>query len=172
MRSYAIAFRTLQLDHNTFLRDLCPACGQQPLHKTPGAKSAIATQGLLSLLPAQCRRTVTFTEKQPCGARLDQPGHARRDFPPLAPGTAAVQQELLDHLKGAAPSAARTALADLTLMATVISAAWPRLPDVPVPHSLLDALYSHFDAQQELIGSREPQIKGPPRLDTSWRITP
>ena len=57
-------------------------------------------------------------------------------------------------------------------MATVISAAWPHLPEVSAPAELLDAFSSHHDAQQELIARREPQVKGPPRLDTSWRITP
>ncbi|WP_329266838.1 hypothetical protein [Streptomyces sp. NBC_01451] len=60
----------------------------------------------------------------------------------------------------------------LNLVATVISAAWPHHPEVSAPTGLLDASSSHHDAQQELIESREPQIKGPPRLDTSWRITP
>ncbi|MEU9787572.1 hypothetical protein AB0H92_42605 [Streptomyces phaeochromogenes] len=57
-------------------------------------------------------------------------------------------------------------------MATIISAAWPHRPEVSAPAGLLDAFGSHHHGRQELIESREPQIKGPPRLDTSWRITP
>ncbi|GAA3842078.1 hypothetical protein GCM10022403_087670 [Streptomyces coacervatus] len=161
------------LDHNVFLRDVCPACQQQPLQRTPGTNSAIPTHGLASLHPAQCRRTVALATKQPCGARLDRPAHhTGQDLPPLTTDIATVQQELLDLLKGTASVDAQTSFADLNLMATIISAAWPHHPEVSAPTELLDAFSSHHDTQQELIERREPQIKGPPRLDTSWRITP
>lgn len=161
------------LDHNTFLRDICPACGQQPLQRTPGTNSAIPTHGLAGLHPAQCRRTVAFATKQPCGARLDRPAHhAGQDLPPLTPEVATVQRELLDLLNRTASADAQTFFADLDLLAAVLSAAWPHHPKVSAPTGLLDAFSSHHDAQRELIQSREPQIKGPPRLDISWRITP
>jgi hypothetical protein len=161
------------LDHNVFLRDICPACQQQPLQRTPGTNSAIPTHGLSSLHPAQCRRTVALATKQPCGARLDRPAHhAGQNLPPLPPDIATIQQELHDLLKGTALVDAQTFFADLNLVATVISAAWPHRPGVSAPTELLDFFNSHHAAQQELIESREPQVKGPPRLDTSWRITP
>ncbi|WP_329344937.1 hypothetical protein OG252_50715 [Streptomyces sp. NBC_01352] len=55
-------------------------------------------------------------------------------------------------------------------MATVISAAWPHHTEVAAPTDLFDAFSKHQDTQQELVKSREPQLKGPPRLDAYWRI--
>ncbi|MFD6986538.1 TniQ family protein, partial [Streptomyces sp. NPDC059956] len=147
------------LEHHTYLRDSCPACVVPPMRLTPGSGAIIPAQGTVGLHPAQCRAATPLAEKRICGARLDKPhDYPAQPFPDLTPDIAAIQQELLDLLQSPDPAHARTRFTDLSVLTTVIAAAWPRHPHLPGREELLDAFHAHHDKDLMLTEGREPQI--------------
>jgi hypothetical protein len=158
------------LDHDTYLRAVCPTCGHRPLHCTPSTSWTLPSQGSSHLHPAQCRQDLDNWARDSCGARLDEPV-GNPDMPPLDPAIATLQQDLLDRLESTAdPATSSEFFGNLSVLAAIISAAWPNHPELPAPAELLDAFNAHAEEQSALLphGKRTPGRRSP----TGWTALP
>ncbi|MEU4119077.1 AAA family ATPase [Kitasatospora sp. NPDC028055] len=68
------------------------------------------------------------------------------------------------------PAASSEFFDNLSVLAAIISAAWPNLPELPAPAELLDAFNAHAEEQSALLpyGQRTPGRRSP----TGWRALP
>lgn len=140
--------------HHQLLEHLCPSCGQPAMSAAPGGQASLIPHSTRSgLHPAQCR-TVPQPERgaraRLCQARLDNPAKAPgAEDSEIPGGLLTLQARLLALLQpdGPAtvisvgrPTTAARYFADLRLVCSLISGAWPASRNlIPAP-GLADAV--------------------------------
>ncbi len=139
--------------HQRLLEHLCPSCGQPAMSASPGSAVFLIPHSTSSgLHPAQCRavpRPERGARARLCQARLDNPAEAPGTGDYAVPGNLlALQTRLLTLLQpeGPAtvssvgrPATAAQYFADLRLVCSLISGAWPATRNlIPAP-GLADA---------------------------------
>ncbi|KIE23030.1 hypothetical protein LK08_31975 [Streptomyces sp. MUSC 125] len=161
------------LEHNTFLRDTCPHC-RRPIHAdgyispflrmVHGASTA-------QLHPGRCRNAIGSGKL--CQGRLDQLTPFRHQrLPQLTPPIADLQRRLLDQLRpGSSNPESFRRFADLLVLSTLVTQAWPRRPDLPAPPELAAALDAHVEQHD---GRAGPHTARGPRTwkNGAWAAAP
>ena len=123
--------------HRRLLEHLCPSCRQPAMSAAPGAPAWLIPRAFDGgLHPAQCRAALrppaAGRQARPCGARLDVP--AREKEPPADDDLLALQDRLLQILRAGEPAGVMSVgqpatparyFADLRLVCSLISGAWP-----------------------------------------------
>ncbi len=165
--------------HHQLLEHLCPSCGQPAMFIPPGGPASLIPHASSSgLLPAQCRSVPQPEPGNPrarlCGAHLGNapPTAAAEDSPALA-DLLALQLRLLSLLQPDGPATVVSAghpataaqyFADLRLVCSLITGAWPASRNlIPAP-DLTDAADQYVTGLSS-VQPRPYRLCGTPPLD-------
>lgn len=130
------------LEHQVFLQNFCPGC-QQPHHgPRRDFPRFIASPAVAGLHPSQCRTNLTgYGRGQTCGHRLDSCKSPDMQLTPALQQLQPIMLGLLNH--AADPRSGLRRLADLRVMATIVSATWPHSLRGDLPRRLIEELDTH-----------------------------
>ncbi len=143
--------------HRRLLEHLCPSCRRPAMSAAPGASAWLIPRARdRGLHPAECRAALQPQAAgrfaRPCRARLDAPSRAGEDSP--APDDLlALQDRLLQLLPPEGPAAVMSVgqptapaqyFADLRLVCSLLSGAWPHSRHLIASHGLAESLDRHI----------------------------
>jgi hypothetical protein len=142
--------------HQRLLEHLCPSCQQPAMSAAPGVAAWLIPRARdRGLHPAECRAALQPQAgrlARPCRTRLDAPSRAEEDSP--APDDLlALQDRLLQLLRPEGPAAVMSVgqpaapaqyFADLRLICSLLSGAWPHSRHLITSHGLAKSLDRHI----------------------------
>ncbi len=163
--------------HRRMLEHLCPSCRQPVMSAAPGAPAWLIPRAFDGgLHPAQCRAALkppaAGRHARPCGARLDVPARGRKESP-ATDDLLALQDRLIQILRAGEPAdvmsvgqpaAPARYFADLRLICSLISGAWPHSRNLIAGPGMAEDLGRHI-ASTGGTGTRRHTLCDTPPLD-------
>ena len=138
--------------HRRLLEHLCPSCQQPAMSAAPGVAAWLIPRARdRGLHPAECRAALppqaAGRHARPCRARLDAPSPGAGEDLPAPDDLLALQDRLLQLLRPEGPAAVISVgqpatpaqyFADLRLVSSLISGAWPHSRHLIASHGLAE----------------------------------